>query len=127
MLGSRSDDPIPAWCAWLSEADLAVDSGQALLDLGDTRRAHLLIREGQALLPRARDKTRGVFLAYEARSHLDLGEPDRAAAAASESYQLAERIGAPRCVQLVHSLAPRFEAHPTAQGVAELLERLRSA
>ncbi|MET8081516.1 hypothetical protein [Streptomyces sp. NPDC005303] len=33
----------PAWWAWVSEADLAVDSGQALLDLGDTSRAHQLI------------------------------------------------------------------------------------
>ncbi|MFD0318215.1 hypothetical protein [Streptomyces flavalbus] len=29
----------PAWCAWVSAADLAVDSGQALLDLGGTARA----------------------------------------------------------------------------------------
>ncbi|MFG2440527.1 SDR family NAD(P)-dependent oxidoreductase [Streptomyces sp. NPDC048508] len=30
----------PACCSWVSKADLAVDSGQALLDLGDTGRAH---------------------------------------------------------------------------------------
>ncbi|MET7391800.1 XRE family transcriptional regulator [Streptomyces sp. NPDC005529] len=41
----------PAWCSWVPEADLAVDSGQALLDLGDTGRAHQLITEGQQLLP----------------------------------------------------------------------------
>ncbi|MEU6557092.1 hypothetical protein ABZ915_43660 [Streptomyces sp. NPDC046915] len=63
----------PAWCAWISEADLAVDSGQALLDLGDTGPAHQLITEGEQLLPPARDKTRSVFLAYRAASHLDLG------------------------------------------------------
>ncbi|MET9018160.1 hypothetical protein ABZX74_46325 [Streptomyces olivaceoviridis] len=42
-----------AWCAWVCEADLAVDSDQALLDLGDTGRAHRLITEGESLLPRA--------------------------------------------------------------------------
>lgn len=46
----------PAWCTWVPEADLAVDSGQALLDLGDTGRAHQLITEGERLLPSARDK-----------------------------------------------------------------------
>lgn len=51
LLGNTSGDPVPAWCAWISEADLAVDSGQCLLDLGDTHRAHQLIREGQDLLP----------------------------------------------------------------------------
>ncbi|MFI9604023.1 XRE family transcriptional regulator [Streptomyces sp. NPDC004069] len=123
LLAASSGEPVPAWCSWLSEADLAVDSGQSLLDLGDTRRAHQLIREGQELLPGSRDKTRGVFLAYQAKSHLDLREPDLAAAAALDSLNLAERIGAPRCVQMVRELIPLFKAHPTAQCVPELLDR----
>ncbi|MGW4518903.1 helix-turn-helix domain-containing protein [Streptomyces sp. NPDC004393] len=120
LLDASAGEPVPAW---MSTADLAVDSGQALLDLGDTRRAHVLIHEGQHELPRSRDKTRGVFLAYQAKSHLDLGEPDLAAAAALGSLDLAQRIGAPRCVQLVRDLVPRFRTYPTAQGVPELLAR----
>ncbi|MFG2425649.1 XRE family transcriptional regulator [Streptomyces sp. NPDC048448] len=112
----------PAWCAWLSEADVAVDTGQALLDLGDTSRAHQLITEGEQLLPAARDKTRGVFLAYRASSYLTAKEPGAAAAAASESLLLARRIGAPRCVNLVHDLLPRFQPYRQEQGVPELLE-----
>ncbi|MET8137005.1 XRE family transcriptional regulator [Streptomyces sp. NPDC005251] len=121
LLDASSGEPVPAWCAWMSPADLAVDSGQALLDLGDTRRAHQLIREGQELLPPSRDKTRGVFLTYQARSHLDLREPERAAAAALEALQVAQRIGAPRCAALVRDLVPSFEAYRDAQGVTELL------
>ncbi|MEV7730301.1 hypothetical protein AB0P15_37155 [Streptomyces sp. NPDC087917] len=105
----------------MSEADLAVDSGQALLDLGDTHRAHQLIREGQALLPEARDKTRSVFFAYQATSHLKLREPELAAEAAGQALQLARRIGAPRCEQLVQELVPAFERHRRAAGVPELL------
>ncbi|MFI8281358.1 XRE family transcriptional regulator [Streptomyces sp. NPDC085929] len=120
-LGASSGRPLPAWCAWMSEADLAIDSGQALLDLGDARRAHQLIREGQALLPTARDKTRGVFLAYQAASHLKLREPELAADAAGEALQLSRRIGAPRCEQLVQQLVPAFERHRRAAGVPELL------
>ncbi|MET9387689.1 XRE family transcriptional regulator [Streptomyces sp. NPDC002928] len=116
----------PAWCAWVSEADLAVDSGRALLDLGDTGRAHQLIAEGERLLPAARDKTRGVFLAYRAASYLDLKEPEPAAAAATQSLLLARRIGAPRCVNLVDDLLPRFQPYARAQGVPELL-RLAAA
>ncbi|MER5227699.1 XRE family transcriptional regulator [Streptomyces flaveus] len=112
----------PAWCAWVSEADLAVDSGQALLDLGDTGRAHRLITEGERLLPAARDKTRGVFLAYRAASYLDLREPEPAATVATQSLLLARRIGAPRCVQLVDDLLPRFQPYQDAQGVPELLQ-----
>ncbi|MFE9882663.1 XRE family transcriptional regulator [Streptomyces sp. NPDC005784] len=121
LLDASSGEPVPAWCAWMSPADLAVDSGQALLDLGDTRRAHQLIREGHELLPPSRDKTRGVFLTYQARSHLDLREPERAAAAALEALQVAQRIGAPRCAALVRDLVPSFEAYRDAQGVTELL------
>lgn len=112
----------PAWCAWMSEADVAVDSGQALLDLGDTGRAHQLITEGERLLPAARDKTRGVFLAYRAASYLDLKEPEPAAAAAAQSLILARRIGAPRCISLVADLLPRFQPHSRARGVSELLQ-----
>ncbi|MFJ7063002.1 multiprotein-bridging factor 1 family protein [Streptomyces microflavus] len=123
LLGAPCADPVPDWCKWMSTADLAVDSGQALLDLGDTRRAHQLIREGQAALPAARIKTYGVFQIYQARSYLELGEPEQAAAAATEALDLALRIGAPRCVQLVRELTPRFGHFPTAEGVPELLAR----
>ncbi|MEU9581622.1 XRE family transcriptional regulator [Streptomyces chilikensis] len=122
-LGTTSANPAPAWCAWMSQADLAVDSGQALLDLGDTRRAHQLINEGQQLLPSSRNKTRAVFLAYQAKSHLDLREPDSAAATALEALTLSHHIGAPRCVQLVRDLTPHFESHAKVPGVAEVLER----
>ncbi|MEU9158113.1 XRE family transcriptional regulator [Streptomyces sp. NPDC048417] len=111
----------PAWCAWMSEADLAVDTGQTLLDLGDTRRAHQLITEGEHLLPASRDKTRGVFLTYRAASYLDQKDPEPAAAAATEALQLARRIGAPRCVTLVNDLLPRFGPYTQTQGVPELL------
>ncbi|MFI9772823.1 XRE family transcriptional regulator [Streptomyces sp. NPDC052415] len=123
LLGVPTHDPVPAWCSWLSEADLAVDSGQSLNDLGETRRAHQLIEEGQILLPPSRDKTRGVFLAYRAKTHLDLGEPDLAAAVATQSLELAHRIGAPRCVELVRDLVPRFETFGDAEGVPELLAK----
>ncbi|MEV7797275.1 XRE family transcriptional regulator [Streptomyces sp. NPDC087512] len=111
----------PAWCQWLSDADLAVDSGQALLDLGDTARAHQLITAGERLLPTSRGKTRGIFLAYRAASHLDLKEPEAAAATAAQSLQLARRIHAPRCLRLVEDLLPRFQPYQHAPGVKELL------
>ncbi|MFJ3921647.1 XRE family transcriptional regulator [Streptomyces sp. NPDC090022] len=121
LLNAGGTDDTPAWCSWMSPADLAVDSGRCLLDLGDTTQAHRLIAEGQALLPASRDKTRGVFLAYRAQGYLSRREPEAAAADALEALRLAERIGAPRCVQLVRDLAPAFRPYRTAEGVPELL------
>ncbi|MFE5374070.1 hypothetical protein [Streptomyces mirabilis] len=63
-----------------------------------------------------------MFLAYRAASYLDLKEPEPAAAAATQSLLLARRIGAPRCVQLVDDLLPRFQSYARAQGVPELLQ-----
>ncbi|MEE1735337.1 XRE family transcriptional regulator [Streptomyces sp. BE147] len=121
LLGAGNAGDVPAWCSWMSHADLAVDSGRCLFDLGDTTQAHRLIAEGQALLPASRDKTRGIFLAYRAQGHLSRREPEAAAADALEALHLAERIGAPRCVQLVRELAPIFTSYRTADGVPELL------
>ncbi|MDX3366185.1 helix-turn-helix transcriptional regulator [Streptomyces sp. ME02-6987-2C] len=111
----------PTWCAWLSDADLAVDSGQTLLDLGDSARAHQLITDGERLLPAHRGKTRGIFLAYQAASHLDLKEPEPAATAAIQSLLLARRIHAPRCISLVEDLIPRFQPYRQTPGVTDLL------
>ncbi|KUN17613.1 transcriptional regulator [Streptomyces corchorusii] len=121
LLGTGDPSDMPAWCSWLSPADVAVDSGRCLLDLGDVTRAHALIAEGQALLPPSRDKTRGIFLAYRAQGHLSRREPDAAAADALEALHLAKRIGAPRCVQLVRDLVPQFAPYRSTQGVSELL------
>ncbi|MFE5592929.1 XRE family transcriptional regulator [Streptomyces sp. NPDC056549] len=124
---ARSAGEPPAWCSWMSPADLLVDSGRCLLDLGQPERAHGLIEEGMALLPGTRDKTRAVFLTYEAGSFLETGEVDRAAAAATQSLTLAKRIGAPRCVTLVRELAPAFEKYGTLNGVEDLLQRVRTS
>ncbi|MFE4973075.1 XRE family transcriptional regulator [Kitasatospora sp. NPDC056651] len=124
-LAMETADPAPGWCAWMSPADLAVDSGQCLLDLGRTGEAHALIAEGMALLPRARDKTRGIFLTYQARGHLQAGDVEQALAVTGEALDLATRIGAPRCVALVRELAPSFRPYRRIDGVPEFLDRLR--
>ncbi|MET8542955.1 helix-turn-helix transcriptional regulator [Kitasatospora sp. NPDC004799] len=125
-LAVETADPAPGWCAWMGPADLAVDSGRCLLDLGRTDDAHALIAEGTALLPRARDKTRGIFLTYRARSHLQARDIEQAVAVTTESLDLATRIGAPRCVTLVRELAPAFKPYRRVDGVPELLDRLRT-
>ncbi|MCX4637140.1 helix-turn-helix domain-containing protein [Streptomyces platensis] len=117
----------PAWCSWMSPADLAVDSGRCLIDLGETGPALHQITQGVALLPTARDKTRAVFLAYEAESLLHQGEIDHSVATAHEALVLAERIGASRCVRQISDLARGYEPHLKVQGVQQFLHTVRTA
>ncbi|MFG2907646.1 helix-turn-helix transcriptional regulator [Kitasatospora sp. NPDC048286] len=126
-LSTRASDPAPGWCAWMSPADLAVDSGQCLLDLGRADEAHVRMAEGLALLPKARDKTRGIFLTYQARGFLQSNDVEQALAVTTESLDLATRIGAERCVTLVRELVPAFKPYRQVDGVADLIERVRAA
>ncbi|MFG3239908.1 helix-turn-helix transcriptional regulator [Streptomyces sp. NPDC048157] len=125
-LGTPSYDPPPAWCSWMSTADLAADGGRCLADLGQRRQAHQLMEEGIALLTATRSKTTSVFLTYQAETYLRDGEPEIAAATATRSLDLASRIGAPRCVTMVRDLEPELSRYAHTVGVSELLERLRA-
>jgi hypothetical protein len=97
-----------------------------MLDLGRTEEARARIEEGLSLLPRSRDKTRGVFRTYEARSLLQAREVEQALVVSNESLDVAQRIGADRCVKLVRDLGPSFRPYKSVDGVPEFLERLRS-
>ncbi|MEU6350169.1 XRE family transcriptional regulator [Streptomyces sp. NPDC047072] len=124
---NSATDAAPRWCSWMSPADLAVDSGRCLAELGNTKQAHRLITEGIAVLPPARNKTRAVFLTYEAENYLRAGDPEQAAAAAATSLSLAHRINAPRCIAMVRDLEPQFAPHARTANVSDLLDTLRAA
>lgn len=118
---NRAGTDRPAWCTWMSEADLAVDTGQTLLDLGDTRPAHQLLTQGEHLLPPTRDKTRGIFLAYRAAGHLAHRDIEPAAYAATAALQLARCTHAPRCERLVQRLTPAFSPYAHHETVGRFL------
>lgn len=118
---NTATDPAPPWCAWMSPADVGVDTGRCLIDLGQPRRAQDQISQGIALLPPARNKTKAVFLAYEAESLLAQGDITQAAELARNSLQLAQQIGASRCVQQIRDLSTIFAPHLSDHSVEHLL------
>lgn len=117
----------PGWCAWMSAADLAVDAGRCLIDLGEPGPAHREITTGVSLLPAARDKTHAVFLSYEAESLLRQGEVDQSAATAYQALALAQNTGAGRCIRQVSGLAPRLGAFRGVEGVDRFLDTVKAA
>ncbi|MFB8084952.1 XRE family transcriptional regulator [Streptomyces sp. NPDC055992] len=116
----------PAWCSWFNDADLAVDSGRCLIDLGETGPALQQINQGVALLPAARDKTRAVFLTYRAETLLQQGDIDHSAATAHQALQLAQQMGASRCVRQIAALTPRYQLHQSVHDVQQLLATLQT-
>jgi hypothetical protein len=111
----------------MGPADLAVDTGRCLIGLGEPGPAHHQITQGVALLPTARDKTRTVFLTYEAESLLHLGKTDHSAATAHQALALTQRIEVSRCIRQIADLAPGLQPHQHVQDVDRFLEAIRSA
>ncbi|MER6399299.1 helix-turn-helix domain-containing protein [Kitasatospora sp. NPDC001603] len=120
-------DPAPAWCAWMGPADLAVDSGQCLLDLGRASEALGRIDEGIGLLPEARAKTKAVFQLSQARGLLGTRDIEQALHITTAAVETATRIGAQRCVAQAKELAPAFKPYARVHGVPALLSRLAAA
>ncbi|MEW1914344.1 hypothetical protein AB0442_39095 [Kitasatospora sp. NPDC085895] len=111
----------------MSPADLAVDTGRCLIDLGEPGHAHQQITEGVALLPTARGKTRALFLTHEAESLLHQGKIGHSAATAHQVLALTQRIGASRYIRQTADLAPGLQPHQHVQDVDQFLEAIRSA
>ncbi|WP_421106436.1 XRE family transcriptional regulator [Streptomyces sp. NEAU-S77] len=122
-LTTATTDP-PPWCAWMSSADLAVDTGRCLSLLGQPRQADRQITQGIARLPESRTKTKAIFYAYQADSLLSQGDVDQAAVTAHQAVQLAQPLGASRCIQQISDLVPRFTAHTNISSVEHLLHNL---
>ncbi|MFK0297391.1 hypothetical protein ACIQU6_43975 [Streptomyces sp. NPDC090442] len=78
-------------------------------------------------MPTSRNKTRAVFLAYEAQTLLQQGEIDHSAATAHQALVLAQQIGASRCVRQICDLAPGFNHHQKVQGVGQFLNTVQTA
>ncbi|MFZ3491826.1 XRE family transcriptional regulator [Streptomyces sp. 5.8] len=123
-LAAPLHDPAPVFFAWLSSADLLVDTGRCLAQLGHTRAARRSIDDGMALLPATRRKSVAVFTTYQAESYLRTDEPEQAAHSALRALHLARSIDAPRCVSALEQLRPAFAGYQRITPVAEFLHAL---
>ncbi|MEW2546654.1 XRE family transcriptional regulator [Streptomyces sp. NPDC047002] len=91
----------PAWVAWMSPADLAVDAGRCWLDLDNPQRAAAALDEGLCLLDPTRERTRAIMLTYRAHTALANHHLDAAVADTRSALDTALSTGASRCLDLV--------------------------
>ncbi|MFF7586745.1 XRE family transcriptional regulator [Kitasatospora purpeofusca] len=111
----------PNWAAWMSEADVEIDGGRCLIDLGEQAPGMKRIDRGLSLLTKPRSKTYAVFQTYRAEALVHEGQVEEAAAVLSSALGTARQIGATRCIDQVAQISDRLRGHLTVNGVEELL------
>ncbi|MFJ7281088.1 XRE family transcriptional regulator [Kitasatospora sp. NPDC098663] len=125
-LARTSADEPPSWAAWMSEADVEIDGGRCLIDLGEQAPGMKRIDRGLSLLTKPRSKTYAVFQCYRAEALVHEGQVEEAAAVLSSALGTARQIGATRCIDQVAQISDRLRHHPTVNGVEELLSNVKA-
>ncbi|MGH3875329.1 MAG: helix-turn-helix domain-containing protein [Pseudonocardiaceae bacterium] len=106
-------DDDPPWLYWLGPANIAIDAGQCLLQLGQADHAAAMLHEGLAQLGESFVRERQIDITYLADALTRPGKQrdlDAAAALGMQSIDLAESLdstrGAGRLRDLYHQLRP---------------------
>ncbi|WP_406200072.1 XRE family transcriptional regulator [Kitasatospora sp. NBC_01560] len=117
----------PNWAAWMSEADVEIDGGRCLIDLGEQAPGMKRIDRGLSLLTKPRSKTYAIFQTYRAEALVHEGQVEEAAAVLSSALGTARQIGATRCIDQVAQISDRLRGHLAVNGVEELLSDVNAA
>jgi hypothetical protein len=116
----------PQWITWMSEADLHIDAGRALLDLHQPRRAATALNTGLRRLDPTRARSRAVFQTYQAESALHDHDLPAALTHARHALETALDTGAARCTALVNRFLPRLQPHDHDLDVRDFLHHART-
>ncbi|MEE4542322.1 hypothetical protein V2S66_10155 [Streptomyces sp. V4-01] len=101
-------DPGPAWLYWFDEAELAAQSGLALLDLGQAYEARPLLEQALAVQDPAFVRDRAVYSARAGQARAMTGDPEGARALAREAAALSRVCGTPRLTAALDALRSRL-------------------
>ncbi|MFB7126159.1 XRE family transcriptional regulator [Kitasatospora sp. NPDC056273] len=126
-LARTNADAPPSWAAWMSEADIEIDGGRCLIDLGDAGAGMKRIDRGLSLLTKPRSKTYAVFQTYRAEALLHQGQVEEATSVLSSALETARQIGATRCTEQVAQISDRLHNHRSVVGVDKLLLSVKAA
>ncbi|MEV0318147.1 hypothetical protein ACIBKX_07775 [Streptomyces sp. NPDC050658] len=116
---ARSDGTAPEWVRYFDETKLTVDTGIALAQLGEHKRAEPLIAEGLRRENHEQQRGRAFHAVWLATAQLRNGSLDRACDTAGLALDLASTVDSPRVAQHVadfhHQLAP-YAGQPAVIG-----------
>ncbi|KRV48634.1 hypothetical protein AQ490_24155 [Wenjunlia vitaminophila] len=130
LLGSAHTDPGPPWLYWFDAAELAAQSGLALLELGLAHQARGLLERALRVQDRSLTRDRGLYLARAGLACVRVGDVEGAAAHAAEAGRLVARCpSSPRVTAALSAL--EGELATSVRGVARpvagaALDRVRA-
>ncbi len=113
----RRDGDDPEWIYWMPRPCLTSEAGTALREIGDLAQAQRLLTDGMHSRPAGAVRERNLYLVRLAETHLEAGEPDRAADAARLATQGLSGVDSARVTGLLDALHRRL---PEYQLVGEL-------
>ncbi|MFI0941244.1 helix-turn-helix domain-containing protein [Streptomyces sp. NPDC021020] len=125
--GHADPNAAPQWVRYFDETKLIVDTGIALAQLGEHRKAEPLIAEG--LRRENHDQARGrAFHAFWlASTQLRNGSLDQSCATASVALDLATNVDSPRVVGHAREFHARLAVHAREAPVLALEAKMREA
>jgi hypothetical protein len=128
LAGRRTAGEDPAWLYWLSNADITVKAGEALLTAGLASRAETLLKEGLAEMRADRHiGDRQVFLARLASAQAGNGRLDAGVESGHQALSLAECRPSNRATTALGKLCAQLGRRENAHGVKDFLDRARTA
>ncbi|MFB9239582.1 transcriptional regulator [Plantactinospora siamensis] len=120
----RAPDREPGWLYWLDTAELAAMTGRCLAAAGRPRRAEPLL--AAAVRHSTGPRGRAVYGVWWARAWLQLGDLERACAAADAALLATIRAGSARAVTELAQLRARLAVHRAEPRVRRHLDATRT-
>ncbi|MGH3896875.1 MAG: hypothetical protein ACRDTA_01220 [Pseudonocardiaceae bacterium] len=118
----------PPWLYWLGPANIAIDAGECLLQLGQADHAVTRLHEGLAQLSESFVRERQIDITYLADALARPGKQrdlDAAAALGMQSIDLAESLDSTRGAGRLHDLYHQLRPYAKIPAVHDFMERAR--
>jgi tetratricopeptide (TPR) repeat protein len=106
LLDAAGTDDDPSWLYWFDDAELAAQTGTALLDLGLAHEGRPELERALKLQNRAYLRDRAIYSARAASARFRTGDPDGGHELGQEALRLAQYCGSPRLTAALNALRP---------------------
>lgn len=103
-------DPGPCWLYWFDGAELAAQTGQSLLDLGEAYEARPLLEQALAMQDPGYVRDRALYSARAAEARALTGDVEGARALGREAAHLSRHCGSPRLAAALDALKSELDA-----------------